>query len=54
MSTARRPPLIDHFADLDDPRVDRTKEHPLINVLFVAICATISGAEGWTDIETLP
>ena len=52
MSTARKPPLIDHFADLEDPRIDRTKDHPLINVLFIAICAVISGAEGWTDMET--
>ena len=52
MSTTRKPPLIDHFADLEDPRIDRTKDHPLINVLFIAICAVISGAEGWTDMET--
>lgn len=45
-------PLLDYFADLEDPRVDRTKEHPLINVVFIAICAVIGGGEGWSDMET--
>lgn len=52
MSTSLKPPLLDHFADLEDPRIDRTRDHPLINVLFIAICAVISGGEGWTDMET--
>jgi predicted transposase YbfD/YdcC len=52
MSSSPKPPLLDHFADLEDPRIDRTRDHPLINVLFIAICAVISGGEGWTDMET--
>jgi len=40
-----------HFAWMDDPRIDRTKDHPLINILVIAICGVISGADGWTDIE---
>lgn len=46
------PALLDYFEDLEDPRIDRTKHHPLINVIFIAICAVVSGAEGWEDIET--
>jgi len=41
--------LLEHFADLTDPRVDRTKLHQLLDVLVVAMCATICGAEGWED-----
>lgn len=52
MSTPVKRPLLDYFTDLEDPRVDRTKRHPLINVLFIAICAVISGGEGWADMET--
>lgn len=52
MQTPEKRPLLDYFADLEDPRIDRTKDHPLINVVFIAICAVISGAEGWTDMET--
>lgn len=51
-STSPSASLIDYFQDLEDPRVDRTKAHPLINILFIAICAVLSEAEGWEDIET--
>jgi len=40
-----------HFSKVSDPRVDRTKEHKLIDIIAIAICAVICGAEGWTDIE---
>ena len=40
-----------HFADLEDPRVDRTKLHKLIDILVIAICAVIAGADNWEDIE---
>lgn len=41
----------EHFSKVTDPRVDRTKEHKLIDMIGIAICAVICGAEGWTDIE---
>lgn len=41
----------DHFATLDDPRVERTKLHPLLNLATIAICAVLTGAESWDDIE---
>jgi len=44
--------LLDYFQDLEDPRMDRRKAHPLVNVLFIAVCAVLSGAEGWRSIET--
>jgi predicted transposase YbfD/YdcC len=40
-----------HFSKVSDPRKDRTKEHKLIDILVIAICAVICGAEGWVDIE---
>ncbi len=40
-----------HFAKLTDPRVDRTKRHRLLDMVFIALCATICGAEGWADVE---
>ena len=43
--------LVDCLATIQDPRVDRTKEHKLIDVLVIAVCAVICGAEGWTDCE---
>jgi predicted transposase YbfD/YdcC len=41
----------EHFSQVIDPRKDRTKEHKLIDIIAIAICAVICGAEGWTDIE---
>lgn len=41
-----------HFSKVTDPRKDRTKEHKLIDIIAISICAVICGAEGWTDIES--
>ena len=41
----------DYFADLEDPRIDRTKLYRLEDIIVIAICAVISGAETWNDIE---
>jgi len=38
------------FDDLEDPRVDRTKDHLLSDILAITILAVICGAEGFTDI----
>lgn len=40
-----------YFADLPDPRVDRTKRHDLMEVLAVALCAVICGADSWVQVE---
>jgi predicted transposase YbfD/YdcC len=42
--------IITHFANLTDPRVERTRRHKLIDIVAVAICAVISGAKSWEDI----
>jgi predicted transposase YbfD/YdcC len=39
-----------HFADLKDPRLERTRLHNLMDILVIALCAVISGADGWLDI----
>ena len=41
----------EHFRKVTDPRRDRTKDHKLIDIISIAICAVICGAEGWVDIE---
>jgi predicted transposase YbfD/YdcC len=41
----------EHFHHLADPRVERTRKHPLINVLFIAVCAVLSGANSFAAIE---
>ena len=39
-----------HFSVVDDPRIDRSKCHLLTDILFLAVCATIAGADGPSDI----
>ena len=53
MSTAAaaRPSILSHFEDLSDPRMDRTKLHRLSDMVAIALCAAICGAEGWADVE---
>lgn len=43
--------MLAFFAQLDDPRVDRTKRHALHNIIAMALCGVISGAEGWDELE---
>ena len=44
--------IADHFLGIEDPRIDRTKRHNLIDIMTIAVCAVICGADGWTAIET--
>ena len=39
------------FANLTDPRIDRTKRHNLLDMVILAVCATLGNADGWADIE---
>jgi predicted transposase YbfD/YdcC len=39
------------FAQVEDPRVERTKRHRLRDIIIIAICGVICGAEGWVEIE---
>ena len=40
-----------HFQDLQDPRVERTRRHPLINIVFMAVCGVLSGANSFAGIH---
>ena len=44
-------PLIEHFRDLVDPRLEERCDHLLIDIIFIAVCAVICGADGFTDME---
>ena len=43
--------FLNHFETLTDPRIERSKEHLLIDIVAIAILAVISGADGWGAIE---
>jgi predicted transposase YbfD/YdcC len=40
-----------HFRELKDPRTGNAKRHIFIEILIIAICAVICGADGWNDVE---
>ena len=42
--------LVGAFAELPDPRIDRTKKHALADLLFAALAAVIAGAESWDSV----
>ena len=50
MSQVKDASILMHFASLEDPRDNRGKEHLLLDIITISICAVLSGAEGWEDI----
>ena len=44
--------FLNHFQNLKDPRIDRSKDHLLIDIITISILAVISGADAWKAIET--
>src|SRR3954453_12977040 len=34
-----------------DPRVNRSKQHKLVDILVIALCGFLEGCEGWGDVE---
>ena len=44
--------FVDHFSIVEEPRLDRTKRHELIDVLFICVAGTIAGCDGPTDIAS--
>ena len=52
MEEKRSAALMEHFGELEDPRIDRHKEHKLIDLLVIAICAILCGANDWVAVAT--
>jgi predicted transposase YbfD/YdcC len=40
-----------HFGKIKDPRVDRTKQHKLMDMIVLTICGVICGADDWVNLE---
>ena len=51
MSTSPLASFQAYFADIEDPRVERTRRHELLDIIVMAICAVICGADDWVDVE---
>jgi len=44
--------LFECLSDVSDPRINRTRDHRLIDILTIGVCSLICGGEGFTDMET--
>src|SRR3954452_16583554 len=52
MSELPRTSIDEHFGTLTDPRRDHLKAHRLLDILTIALCAVICGADDWVEVET--
>ena len=44
--------LVECFEEIEDPRIDRTLDHKLIDILVIGLCSMITIGENFTDMET--
>ena len=47
MERGRGVSIVESFEGLEDPRIDRCKRHQLLDIITIAICAVICGADSW-------
>jgi len=43
--------ICEHFGQVVDPRIERSKQHQLLDLIIIALCAVICGADNWVEIE---
>ncbi len=41
------------FSDLPDPRVEGRCDHKLMDIVIIAVCAALCGADSWVGVETV-
>jgi len=51
VAVTRTPVILTHFEGLTDPRIERTKKHALSDLVAIALCGAICGADTWADVE---
>ena len=50
MDTVPDASIVRHFSTLTDPRRERCKRHKLLDIVVIAICAVVCGADNWVDV----
>jgi predicted transposase YbfD/YdcC len=43
--------ITEHFEEVTDPRREQGKRHQLLDIITIAICAVICGADNWVEVE---
>lgn len=51
MEDAAKTTLMIYLSRLEDPRTGKNTRHRFIEIIFITICAVISGCECWTEID---
>jgi predicted transposase YbfD/YdcC len=44
------PSLVHHLSSIEDPRMDRTKKHKLLDILITTVLGFMAGNDNWTEI----
>lgn len=42
--------ILEHFSEVEDPRVEYLVDHQLIDIITIALCGIIAGADNWTEV----
>jgi predicted transposase YbfD/YdcC len=51
MSEKRESVFLECFGRIEDPRMDRQKKHKLLDIIGIAVCAAIAGADTWASVQ---
>ena len=51
MTQSSGPSIAEHFREVKDPRTGRQVDHFLIEIITIAVCAVICGADSWVEVE---
>jgi len=51
MPTPPTASILAHFQDVEDPRISPATRHQLLDIVAIAICAVICGADTWVEVE---
>src|SRR5258708_7104358 len=43
--------MTQHFLTITDPRIEKSTDHKLIDIITIAICGVIAGCDSWVEIE---
>jgi hypothetical protein len=44
------PVFLSYLEDLPDPRTMHRRQHRLVDIITIALCGVLSGADSWMDI----
>lgn len=39
------------YEQLEDPRIERNKKHPLLTIVFIVLCSALAGIDDWVGME---